>query len=85
MTPWNSEQRSGPKRVQTARPSAPKGGRRVSRLPSYRNRQRFPESNNSYRQLRLLLAGCMPLIRSKLSARLHEAPTAIPERRENHS
>ena len=56
MTPRNSEERSGPKRVQTARPSAPKGGRRVSRLPSYRNRQRFPESNNSYRQLRLLLA-----------------------------
>ncbi len=77
MTPWNSEQRSGPKRVQTARPSAPKGGRRVSRLPSYRNRQRFPESNNSYRQLRLLLAGCMPLIRSKLSARLHEAHSAL--------
>lgn len=77
MTERNPDHRSGPKRVQSARPSTPKGGRRVSRLPNYRNRQRFPESNNSYRQLRLLLAGCMPLVRSKLRARFQEVRSAL--------
>jgi len=36
-----------------------------------RMRRRFPESSNSYRQLRLLLAGCMPLVRQKFAGALY--------------
>ena len=36
------------------------------RTPSFRDRQRFPESASPYRQLRLLAAGSMPLLRQKL-------------------
>ncbi len=42
--------------------SAPRP-RRTGRVPNYRNRQRFPESENPYRQLQLLLQGSMPRIR----------------------
>ncbi len=38
------------------------------RVPSFRDRQRFPESNSSLTQLRLLLAGLMPLLRHKASS-----------------
>ena len=40
------------------------------KVPDFRARQRFPESNSSYRQLKLLLRGCMPLVRQKLWGRL---------------
>ena len=36
------------------------------RTPSFRDRQRFPESASPYRQLRLLVSGSMPLLRQKL-------------------
>ena len=39
---------------------------RTQRTVDYRVRRRFPESNSSYRQLQLLLAGCMPLLRQKM-------------------
>lgn len=45
------------------------GGRQ--KQPSYRDRQRFPESSSPYQQLRLLLSGCMPMIRQKLRGRLY--------------
>lgn len=44
-------------------PSKDKERRRV---PSFRDRQRFPESSSPYQQLRLLAAGSMPLLRQKL-------------------
>ena len=40
------------------------------RVPSFRDRQRFPESSSPYQQLRLLLAGSMPLIRHKCASAL---------------
>ena len=43
--------------------SKDKGKRKV---PSFRDRQRFPESSSPYKQLRLLLEGSMPLLRSRL-------------------
>ena len=39
----------------------------VRRTPLYRINRRFPESNNTSRQLQLLLAGSMPLLRQKVS------------------
>ena len=36
------------------------------KVPSFRDRQRFPESSSPYKQLRLLLQGSMPLLRSRL-------------------
>ena len=46
------------------RASAPAA--RVHRAPAYRINRRFPESSSSSRQLQLLLAGSMPLLRQKL-------------------
>ena len=38
------------------------------KVPSFRDRQRFPESSSPYKQLRLLIQGSMPLLHSKMRA-----------------
>ena len=40
-------------------------------VPSFRDRQRFPESSSPFKQLRLLLEGSMPLVRSRLGRALY--------------
>lgn len=40
-------------------------------VPSFRDRQRFPESSSPFKQLRLLLEGSMPLVRSRLGRVLY--------------
>ena len=55
------------KRPDARRMSRPTG---TKQDPNYRLRRRFPESNSSYRQLRLLLAGSMPRIRQAIRNRL---------------
>ena len=52
---------------------------RPRRIPGYRDRQRFPESNSPYKQLHLLLAGCMPLIRHRLKGLFSRARTALSQ------
>ena len=47
------------------------------RVPSFRDRQRFPESSSPYQQLRLLLAGSMPLIRHKCASALYRLRSAL--------
>ena len=41
------------------------------KTPNFRDRQRFPESGNAMRQLKLLLMGLMPAIRQKVYGRLY--------------
>ena len=38
------------------------------KVPSFRDRQRFPESSSPYKQLRLLIQGSMPLLHSRMRA-----------------
>ena len=52
---------------------------RPRRIPGYRDRQRFPESNSPYKQLHLLLAGCMPLIRHRLKGLFSRTRTALSQ------
>lgn len=40
-------------------------------VPSFRDRQRFPESSSPFKQLRLLLESSMPLVRSRLGRVLY--------------
>lgn len=47
------------------------------RVPSFRDRQRFPESSSPYQQLRLLLVGSMPLIRHKCASALYRLRSAL--------
>ena len=49
------------------------------RILSYRDRQRFPESNSAYRQLQLLLAGSMPLLRQRARGLMYRVRSAISE------
>ena len=49
------------------------------RILSYRDRQRFPESNSAYRQLQLLLAGSMPLLRQRARGLIYRVRSAISE------
>lgn len=51
--------------------------RRRRKVPSFRDRQRFPESSSPYQQLRLLLAGSMPLIRHKCASALYRLRSAL--------
>ena len=41
------------------------------KTPNFRDRQRFPESGNAMRQLKLLMMGLMPAIRQKVYGRLY--------------
>ncbi len=47
------------------------------RVPSFRDRQRFPESSSPYQQLRLLLAGSMPLVRQKMRGALYRVKSLL--------
>ena len=49
------------------------------RVPSFRDRQRFPESSSPYKQLRLLLQGSMPLVRSKLRALVYQVRSLLAD------
>lgn len=49
------------------------------RVPSFRDRQRFPESSSPYKQLRLLLEGSMPLVRSRMRALVHHLRSLLAE------
>lgn len=49
----------------------PSKNRNDKRSPNFRDRQRFPESGNVFRQLKLLVLGLMPAIRQKLYGRLY--------------
>ena len=68
-----------------ARPS-PQPGAQISRRPGsvdYRARRRFPESSSPYRQLQLLLAGSMPLVRQKVrgaGSRVRSLASKLPSR-----
>ena len=81
--PRTPERTAGAEKNQ-ARPQAARAERAVRRGPGYRARQRFPESNSPYKQLRLLLAGCMPMARQKLRSlwgRLRAALSQLASRR----
>ena len=47
------------------------------KVPSYRDRQQFPESGSRVKQLRYLLRGLMPALRQKVSARVHAVLSAL--------
>jgi len=47
------------------------------KAPSFRDRQQFPESNSRFTQLKLLLAGCMPLVHSKAHSLVHRLLSAL--------
>lgn len=49
------------------------------RGPSFRDRQRFPESSSPYKQLRLLLQGSMPLVHSKLRAMVYQVRSLLAD------
>lgn len=56
--------------------SKDKGKRKA---PSFRDRQRFPESSSPYKQLRLLLEGSMPLLRSRLRGAVYQLRSLLAE------
>lgn len=45
--------------------------KKQKRMPSFRDRQRFPESSSPYQQLRLLLQGSRPLVRQKVRSAVY--------------
>ena len=49
------------------------------RVPSFRDRQRFPESSSPYKQLRLLLQGSMPLVRCRLRALVYQVRSLLAD------
>ena len=66
------EQPAGKQRAAAARQSASAGQTvRPRRILDYRAHRRFPESSSPYRQLRLLLAGSMPLLRQKAGGAMY--------------
>ena len=52
---------------------------RTKRIPGYRDRQRFPESNSAYMQLQLLLAGSMPMLRQKMAGFTYQVRSSLSE------
>ena len=50
-----------------------------ARMPGYRGRRRFPESNSRYRQARLLLSGSMPRIRQAVKDWFYRLRSRISE------
>jgi len=81
----NTENRAKPVQADRAGAAPSRGvvvmGRdgRTKRIPGYRDRQRFPESNSSYRQLQLLLAGSMPRIRQKMAGLGYQIRSTVSE------
>lgn len=59
-----AEKKDAPAKAARARHAAPQSAS-VRRAPAYRINRRFPESSSTSRQLQLLLAGSMPLLRQK--------------------
>lgn len=59
-----ADSKEAPTRPARAKHAAPPAAR-VRRAPAYRINRRFPESSSTSRQLQLLLAGSMPLLRQK--------------------
>lgn len=51
--------------------------RAETKVPRYRIRKRFPESNQSLRQFQLLLIGSMPLLRRKLSGARYRVKSSV--------
>lgn len=49
------------------------------RVPSFRDRQRFPESSSPYKQLHLLVQGSMPLVRSRLRAAVYRVRSLLAD------
>lgn len=76
------EERTKGVKKAASRGTAPKTAARAAshRTPASRDRQRFPESNSPYKQLRLLLAGCTPMVRQRLKEMFSRA-AARPRRR----
>ena len=62
--------KEAPARTAKAKHAAPQSAR-VRRAPAYRINRRFPGSSNTSRQLQLLLAGSMPLLRQKCSGAVY--------------
>lgn len=52
---------------------------RTRRILSYRDRQRFPESNSALKQLQLLAAGSMPLLRQRLRGTAYRFRSSLSE------
>lgn len=49
------------------------------KVPSYRDRQRFPESSSPYQQLRLLLQGSMPWVRQRVRGGMYRFRSMLAE------
>ena len=49
----------------------------TKKVPSYRDRQRFPETNSSWKQLQYLLLGLMPLLHQKAHSAVHRLMSAF--------
>lgn len=65
-----------PRRVAPSQSSQPA---RPRRNMDYRARRRFPESSSPYRQLQLLLAGSMPLLRQKVRGLMYRVRSFFSE------